>query len=111
QENANFQRSGDPTEMPAHFSLFVNQTEVMSQNIGLRLNGSFTRTFPNKSFRLYARGDYGASTFSYPVFGPGPNNFKRLILLNSGNDAYRAYFRDALAHRAIKHMNLAIQNY
>lgn len=111
QENANFHRSGDPTEMPGHLSLFVNQNEVLSQDIGVRLNGNYTRFFPNKSLRLYARSDYGASTFQYPFFGPGFNSFKRLVLRNGGNDAYGTYFRDALGHRAMNHLNTASQKY
>ncbi|WP_299518444.1 lamin tail domain-containing protein, partial [uncultured Flavobacterium sp.] len=92
--DANYKRSGDETEKKAHFSFFKNGNEIINQNIGLRINGGFTRISPNKSLRLYARSEYGSSTFNHTFFeNSSYSSFKRLILRNSGNDLSSTYFR------------------
>jgi hypothetical protein len=109
---ANYSRRGDDTEQVGNLSYFVNGNQVINQNVGFRLHGNFTRTFESKSIRLYARSEYGASTFNYPFFaGNSYSSFKRLILRNSGNDFYRTMYRDALAQQIVKHMRCNIQDY
>lgn len=57
----------------------------ISQTMGMKVHAPDFRD--QKSFRLYARGDYGKSRFDYPVFENRElNSYKRLILRNSGND-------------------------
>lgn len=66
------------------------------RNIGLRIHGGATRTFEQKSLRLYARNDYGDRVFSYPFFADrAPTNQRRLLLRNSGNDQGRTMVMDA----------------
>jgi hypothetical protein len=56
-------------------------------NLGVRIHGGWTRAFPQKSFRLYARNDYGHRTFDHAFFGDDEHDVhRRLILRNSGND-------------------------
>ncbi|PKP17210.1 MAG: hypothetical protein CVU07_04620, partial [Bacteroidetes bacterium HGW-Bacteroidetes-23] len=110
--NANYKRSGDETEKKAHFSFFENGNEIINQNIGLRINGGFTRILPNKSLRLYARSEYGNSSFNHSFFEDSSySSFKRLILRNSGNDAFSTYFRDAFIQKTVNHLNLDTQAY
>jgi hypothetical protein len=124
---ANYRRSGIATEKPASFQYFVDGTEVLNQNIGIRLHGSFSRHVQNKTFRLYARSDYDIqNTFEYPFFGStNSGSFKRLILRNSGNDAGNywiggalqwtispaVYFRDAFIHKMVSHLRFDTQDY
>lgn len=108
----NYDRSGDDWEIPANFSYFVDGEEVGNQNIGLRIHGGFTTRFQIKSLRLYARSEFGKSTFDYPFFGEGnDNSFKRLILRNSGNDYNTTYFLDAFIHQSTKHLNFSTMDY
>lgn len=110
--NANYKRSGDITEKQAHFSYFENGQEILNQNIGVRIHGGFTRLLPNKSLRLYARSEYGNNSFDHAFFENYPfNSFKRLILRNSGNDAYATYFRDAFIQRMVSHLSFETQAY
>ena len=110
--NANYKRSGDETEKKAHFSFFENGNEIINQNIGLRIHGGFTRISPNKSLRLYARSEYGSSTFNHTFFEDSSySSFKRLILRNSGNDVSSTYFRDAFIQRTVNHLNFDTQAY
>ena len=51
---ANFFRRGRENEQPVNFSYFVNGTEVLNQNVGLRVHGGSSRTYRNKSMTLYS---------------------------------------------------------
>lgn len=108
----NFRASGTSSEIPLNFSYIVDNDEVLNQRVGLRLHGNGSRFFPNRSFRLYAKSEYGESNFNYPFF---PNydhsSFKRLILRNSGNDVLSTMFRDAFIQQSVKHLNFEIQEY
>ena len=109
---ANYDRSGGATEQIAHFNYFVEGNEVLSQQVGFRINGGGTRAFQNKSLRLYARSELGASTFDYPIF-PNENytSYKRLVLRNSGNDFFNTYYKDAFTHELIEKTGLDNQAY
>lgn len=110
--DANYKRSGDDWEVKGNFSYFINGNEVLNQDVGIRIHGGFTRLIPNKSLRLYARSEYGSSSFNHPFFTDvSDESFKRLILRNSGNDAYSTYFRDAFIQKTVKHLNFDTQAY
>jgi len=110
--DSNYDRSGEATEKIGHFNYFVNGSEVLSQQVGIRISGGGTRAFQNKSLRLNARSELGASTFNYPFF---PNEsfsgFKRLVLRNSGNDFFNTYYKDAFTHALIRKTGLDNQIY
>lgn len=110
----NYSQRGRDWERLASFELFEPNGElVLHQNIGIRIHGGYTRRFPQKSLRLYARNDYGEQFFSYPVFGDSDPDveYKRFILRNSGNDWYNTMFMDATAQSLIRHFNVDTQYY
>ncbi|MDD2984920.1 CotH kinase family protein [Flavobacterium sp.] len=110
--DANYKQKGEITEKKANLSFFENGNEILNQDIGIRLNGNFTRISPNKSLRLYARSEYGSGSFNHAFFDESSySSFKRLILRNSGNDVSSTYFRDAFIQRMVKHMNFETQAY
>lgn len=107
---ANYHRKGKETEFKAHLSFFDAGKEKLNHHFGLRMNGNFTRIFPNKSFRMYAKSDYGEKNFKYPFFeNSTTDKFKRLLLRNGGNDAHTTIFRDALVHDLTRNLNYSIQ--
>lgn len=110
--DSNFDRSGDESERTGHFSYFVNGSEVLNQQVGIRINGGGSRAFQNKSLRLYARPELGADTFDYPIF-PNENftSYNRLILRNSGNDFFNTYYKDAFTHELVEKTGLDNQAY
>lgn len=124
---ANYRRRGIETEKPAVFQYFIDGEEVLKQNIGLRLHGSFSKSAQNKTFRLYARAEYDEQNrFDYPFFGPeNSSSFKRLILRNSGNDVGNewigfaqvptispaVYFRDGFIQKMVAHLRFDTQDY
>lgn len=109
---ANFFRRGRENEQPVNFSYFVNGTEVLNQDVGLRVHGGSSRTYRNKSMTLYSRSDYGDDTMSYQFFGDRPfDSFKGLVMHNSGNDYDQTMFRDALCHKLSKSLNFTTKGY
>lgn len=94
---ANFSLTGSDWERLVHIEFFNEDGQlILSQNSGVRISGHGSRTTCIKTLRLYARKEYGANRFEYQFFPEERiNNFKRLLLRNSGQDASFTYFRDA----------------
>ena len=108
----NFRAEGSASEIEVHFSYFKDGIEQLNHNVGLRNHGNGSRYFPNRSVRLYAKSEYGASKFNFPFFANyNYDSFKRIILRNSGNDTRKTMFRDAFIQQAVKHLNFEIQEY
>ncbi len=112
--STNCEKSGEEWERPAHVEFFENDGNLgFSQNIGLRLHGAYTRKYPQKSFRVYADGEYGdKGEFKYEVFpdltkkgnGKKMKSFERLILRNAGNDWAFGYMRDEMSQSLVSHI-------
>lgn len=110
--DANYWASGGESELEINFSYFENGVEILNHNAGLRNHGNGSRHMPNRSIRLYAKGDYGVSKFNHSFFDDyNYSSFKRIILRNSGNDGFATLFRDAFIQQATKHLNFEIQEY
>ena len=120
----NWRRRGFEWEYPANFEYFEKNDvrNAVSQQVGIRLHGGATRSFPMKSLRIYARNIYGESYLNHSFFENNQHDaFKRLILRNSGNDfptniwepalASRTLFRDAAIQKIVKHLNIDTQDY
>lgn len=114
---ANYLGRGDAWERPVHLEYFENTGVTgLRQDAGLRIHGGASRTFNQKSLRLYARNKYGPAPFSYPVFDGHTQRvsnlplekFDRLMLRSSGNDWGRTFFRDGLMHSLIAHTKLDV---
>jgi len=86
---ANYNRRGTAWEHPAHFAYFEagRSNPAVNQDVGIRTHGGWSRAWPMKSLRIYARTEYGESKFEHPFFGdPRYGTYKRIVLRNSGND-------------------------
>jgi hypothetical protein len=105
----NFGQSNGVWEKTAAFAFFLpgEQPSVLNQDVGVRIHGSSSRRWPRKSLRIYARGEYGASSLDHSFF---PNlaqqEFDRIVLHNAGNDEYRCNMRDAVAQSIVRPMNI-----
>lgn len=109
--SANYHRSGDEWEVPAHIELFDSTgSRWLGQNVGVRIHGNWSNANPFKSLRIYARNEYGKSTLDYPFFESRPyQSYKRIILRNSGNDIWYTLFRDAALQEMVSHMQFETQ--
>ena len=109
---ANYWAKGSASEVPVNFIYLDKGVEVINQTVGIRNHGNGSRHFKNRSYRLYAKGDYGIKQMDHNFFANYPyDSFKRLIVRNSGNDTYRTLFRDAFIQQLNAHLNFETQKY
>lgn len=96
----NEQARGSEWERGAQIQFFeVDGSLQFTENIGLRLNGGYTRSYPQKALRVYFR----ENTLQYDIFrgtavdsnGEAITRFNNFVLRSSGNDWYSAGIRDA----------------
>lgn len=85
---ANYRMRGQEWEIAAAVQWFdADHALCMSQPAGLRIHGNWSREHAKKSFNLYARSDYGASSFEYSIL-PEKSRKERLVLrANLGKDS------------------------
>lgn len=97
---ANFWRNW---ERPVNIELYeTDGAQVLNQGAGIKIYGGYTRSFPQKSLVLFARGKYGASSFDYQLFADkNIDEFQTFVLRNSGNDWGRTMFRDGFIQDAV----------
>lgn len=121
---ANYSQRGLKWERPISFQMFSPQGELLlSQNAGLRIHGSGSRSYAQKSLRLYARACYDEQvlfnydffpTLSFRLSDRRVDTFETLILRNSGQDWYgiqSTMFKDAFLQSLLEHTHLDIQGY
>ena len=105
----NYLQIGASWERSANVEL-INTEGVLefSQNLGLRIHGSRSRRYPQKSLRLYAREKYGEPSLKHPVFeGLDDDKFKVLVLRNMGQDFTSGVAQDVLAQELAKDLRQA----
>lgn len=109
----NYYLKGRENEKNANIEIFDERGSLkLQQDIGIRINGGWSRRLPQKSLRLYARSDYGQSRLFTNIFDDLPyNEFNLLLLRNSGNDYNSTFMRDGLMHELIKGGNVDVQAY
>ena len=81
---------------------------LISQDCGIRIQGGWSRADYQKSFRLYARNDYGKSSFDTAfwdsftdVNGEAITSCKTFVLRNGGNDANYSKFKDMMIQNMV----------
>ncbi|MBQ9122030.1 MAG: CotH kinase family protein [Lachnospiraceae bacterium] len=112
QNPTNYNKQGKETEFPVSIQVFENGKAVYSDNVGARIAGNWTRAGGQKSFRLYARKEYGSSKMKYAFFdeltnvnGEQIKKFDKVTLRNGGND-HILHFRDAFIQELAKGLEL-----
>lgn len=98
-------------EYRVHIDMFEDDGESVYNNLsGLRLFGGMSRLFPQKSFAISAREQYGESRFKHNFFGKGnAKKYKFLVLRNSGSDFGKSHFRDGLMIDLVRDWDLETQ--
>ena len=121
QQPGNFRNRGEDWEYPLHMEFFeVGGSLGFSLNAGVRIHGGATRTYRNKSLRIYARSSYDPSSIiDYEIFpgaarsadGEPLDQYKRLLLRNSGNDWPWTMYRDGMMQSLVGHLSFDTQEY
>lgn len=109
----NYYQRGRAHEKKGTIELFNEDGQLsFTQTVGLRINGSHTRVFPQKSLRIYPRSDYGQSRIYSKIFEDLPYyEFNQLVLRSSGNDNDSTLMRDGLMHELVKDRGIDVQAY
>lgn len=85
-------------ERAAHIELFETSGErKVDMNAGIKIFGNWSRANAQKSLVVHARKKYGTEEIKYKLFDERPfDEFKSIVLRNSGNDWNNTMFRDGL---------------
>lgn len=82
------------------------------QSAGAKIHGGWSRAAPQKSIALIARSRYGDNRFRGQFFEDRENNeFKQLLLRNTGNDWTSAMLRDVVSQSLMSGFDLETQAY
>ncbi len=105
---ANFTQKGRDWERDVYVEILSPDGDILiSQNAGIRIFGNASRQDYYKSFKLYAREEYGSASFDYPLFSdnyPGggtelQDSYERLVLRAHGFDKSVTLLREELFQR------------
>ncbi|MCB9223446.1 MAG: CotH kinase family protein [Crocinitomicaceae bacterium] len=108
--NANYMERGIEWEREVNIQLERNGKIEFDQNCGIRISGNATRGFPQKSFRIYARNQYGAGQFKFRFFGEkGLKKYESLVIRHSGNDNTETMFADLLMQNLAEGSKVLVQ--
>ncbi|MFP4191152.1 MAG: CotH kinase family protein [Candidatus Hydrogenedentota bacterium] len=100
----NYKQRGAEWERPVSLEMFESDGSVaMARDAGLRIHGSISRSYAQKSLRLYARASHGETHFQHSLFaGQEPHRHRRFILRNGGQGAIFNNIRDIVMHSLIE---------
>ncbi len=109
----NYLNEGRDWERDAHISYFEKDGKLgFESNVGIRMHGNGSTAFPQKSFKIYFRNEYGQNELDYPIFPNSENQkFKRLLFRNGGNDFLDTHFKDAFLQNVIGDLDLDLQKF
>lgn len=107
---ANYFNRGKDWERIAHVTFFDSIGQIgFEQNIGIRIHGGKGRQNPQKSIRLCADKDYGASAINYPLFNMREHRvFKTVVLRNSMTCWERSIVKDECTAEICKNLNFDV---
>ena len=100
-------------ERPAHIEFYEPDGQRgFSMDAGVKIQGGYTRGYPQKSLAIYARRSYGYSQIPYRIFPDLPiDGFEAIVLRNSSNDFLQGLIRDPLMHSLGDEIGLDVQAY
>lgn len=105
-------QSGKKWERPVHVEMFDPKGNLLwAQHAGVRIHGNTTRSYPQKTLRLYAREEYsGDSVFNYKFFDSrNIDQFETILLRTANADISNTFFKDGLTHNLVKKLNIDYQ--
>ncbi|MFK7770641.1 MAG: CotH kinase family protein [Saprospiraceae bacterium] len=109
----NYFERGDLWERPVHVEYFEQDgTLGFSQNAGMRIHGGKTRQGAQKSFKLYARDEYGKKYFDYSLMPHRQHDkYKRFLLQTTFGSWENAIISDVLSHEIVREIGIDFLDY
>lgn len=113
----NYYNQGKEWERPVNIQVFEKGKPRYSEDVGMRLAGSYSRTNTQKSMTFFARSEYGASKMKYDFFdgeavdcdGNKIKEFEKITLRNGGCAFEELRFRDDMNAYFAKGLDIAVQ--
>jgi len=98
-------------ELPGHLELYEPDGKLgLDMKVGLKIFGAFSRGMAKKSLQLVARNVYGPDRIRYPLFADkGLTDVHRIVLRQSGQDAFKSHFRDVLMSSLVSETGIDYQ--
>lgn len=111
--SGNNHQRGIDWERDVHIQYFTKEGHlVLDQDAGVRVHGGLQRNAAQKSLRLFARSEYGKSTFDYQMLPQNTkNSYKRFILRTSYGCWNNTIIKDGLSAQLIKGLGIESQGY
>ncbi|TAL58775.1 MAG: T9SS type A sorting domain-containing protein [Bacteroidetes bacterium] len=89
----------------------LNDTLGFEQECAIAIHGNYTRSFPQRSFRVYANDDYGDPYMNYQIFqDKNINKFRSFNIRNAGFDWNTCHMRDRLMHKMAQNTNIDVMD-
>ncbi|MFT3794522.1 putative Ig domain-containing protein [Flavobacterium sp.] len=102
----NYTQKGSGFERRANLNYFVGGQEVLNQDIGIRVQGNYSRIYPNKSLNFYSRAEFGADKMNYKFFADREStSFSRVVAKNGGSDYFNSFIKDALCAEVLENLH------
>ena len=79
---------------------------IFSKNIGIKIHGNNTRSYPQKSLALYTKSQFGTKAINYPLFTQKPyiKKIKSFVLRSGGTEWGRTLIGDGIQHTIVRNM-------
>ena len=104
---ANYFISGMEGERPATIEYFdAEHNFCFVQDVGIRIGGNTSQSSTQKTFKFYARSEYGKSSFDYPMF-EGVEFYDTFLMRTGANDFAKTKIRDVLAQTLTAHRDFS----
>ena len=108
--DANYRNRGREWEKESCIHIYNEDKElVLSQNVGIRIQGGGSRGFLPKSLNIYARDEYGENRLYYDFFDTG--YYPKRVTLTTGGDDYYTKIKDRLVSELAENTNVVTMNY
>lgn len=115
----NYTQKGKEWERPVHMELIEDDGNTgFEQELGMRIMGTASRTYNQKSFRIFARSEYGKKNIEYPLIPElkkenGDDEkvckYKTFLLRNGGNDCDYTKLRDPFVQDIVSGRDICTQ--
>lgn len=108
--DANYHEGGREWERESYVQIFdESKNLVLSQNVGLRIQGGGSRGFLPKSLNLYAREEYDENKFYYDFWDTG--YYPKRVTLTSGGDDFNTKMKDRLVAELAADYNFSTMHF
>ena len=99
-------------EKPVYIEILEPDGTYFESPAGAKIFGGWSRGQEQKSLSIFARGEYGAQEFDYPLFPDlDIDSYQSFVLRNSGNDWSFTMIRDGYITGIFKDIDLDLQAY